>query len=251
MIFNQYIGNSRFKKINEPVVGYKRSRIRLVQDDAYMDKIFLSPIQAPQKDVRIPLNAVSDCPFTAAHTGNPTIFCDCGFYSYTNLDDAMKHLPQGSYPMLKTVSSGKIVLYGKGVRAAKQRVAEVIIPTECSGTSCPLPADRLWLYSVSSKNFHISGVCKHHGDEETSKTFTWLQDRINDSFTNGEPEVKVRSINESVIPWDGSIKPPVIVPVVEDPVERKKRIATIAAFAGAIALACASEIYTWNRNDTI
>lgn len=203
MMQNVYIGTSKFKKHTEPVVGYKRAQLRVVSNYAGgAFRAYLAPIQGPLKTAKIEFNAASECPSYKSHKGKPSVFCDCGFYSYRELDDALSHCPSHSYLLFKTVASGKILMYAKGVRAGNQRVEEVIVPG-CCHANCPMSADRIFIPSLNMTKANIVGMCKFHGKDKPAKTFSWLEDIINSGLKNGEPPISVRSINPDIIPWDG------------------------------------------------
>lgn len=196
---NKYIGNANLKRTTKPVVGYKRVSLMLGHGST---SPFIAPIHGPSEVKSVSFNAESECPVLQnLHAGKPNRFCTCGFYSYTDMDDAIKHNENCVSPLLKTVSSGKMVMYAKGVRAGHQRVEEVIFQM-CYYGSCTDRADRIVLKNFSTDGLDILGICGDHYQHNT-RTFAWLEEKINDTFKNGEPGVKVRQLDESVLPWDG------------------------------------------------
>lgn len=199
---NQYIGRSTVKNTNEPLTGYKCTMLTLVRDQSGNESIFLAPIQAPNKSMRIGFNDVSHCKMFRWHRGKPGSFCDCGFYAYTEVINAIKHTFRNNLAIVKTVASGKVLLYDKGVRSGYQRVTDVFIQ-RCDRPTCMAYSDRIALFDDGSNEFEIAGVCPLHAHGMNCRTFSWLQETINSGFTRGEPEVKVRSIKKSSIPWDG------------------------------------------------
>lgn len=201
MVSNHYIGTARFKSIKEPIIGYKCSEVRLYQDANGKERIRLSPIQGPLKKVTVELNATSECPHYKSHNGKPRMFCTCGFHAYHDLSDARMHATRHSM-IFQTVSSGKIIMYDKGVRAAQQRVSEVLIQN-CVQSCCSMSPDRVAVIKDQKGWSNIVSVCQFHGKYFDCKTFTWLEEKINSSFTKGEPDVAVNTINKTVPPWDG------------------------------------------------
>lgn len=215
MPHNQYIGYSKFKKSEEPVIGYKKSYLALVREND-KDIIVLQPIQGRMQKPTL-MNDVSGCPSTKRHDGKPAQLCTCGFHAYFDIKDALEHVGNMTIPIIETVSSGKIVLYAKGVRAAHQRVSKVIMDS-CFITNCPLPADRI---SVSTNEGMIFPYCNIHASrmlDETIHTFKWLEEKINASFTNGEPAVSVVPLKKSTVVWDGVF--PKRIPEPEIPASR-------------------------------
>lgn len=213
---NSYIGKSNLKRTMKPVIGYKKSRLIIEMDDV----IAIDSIQGPEGFKRVALNDVSKCPSSERHIGKPSRFCTCGFYSYSEMEDALSHL-RGSHcePILKVVASGKMLMYEKGLRAAHQRVEEVIFHT-CATPYCFKPADRI----VISRKFNvygseITGVCSEHGlngrggYHGNCETFSWLEERLAESLFKGEPPIKVRQLNSSVKPWDGTDEEQLLVTV--------------------------------------
>ena len=199
---NKYIGNAKLKRMTTPVVGYKRANLMLGDGGMDLASPFITPIHIPDEFKAVSFSADSECPiFANLHAGKPHALCACGFYSYTDIDDAIKHNENFVSPLLKTVSSGKMVMYAKGVRAGHQRVEEVSFQM-CYYASCINPADRIVLKKFSIDGLDILGICGDHYQPNT-RTFTWLEEKINNTFRNGEPGVKVRQLDESVVPWYG------------------------------------------------
>lgn len=207
---NSYIGKSNLKRTMKPVIGYKKSRLILEMDDL----ITIDSIQGPEGFKRVALNDVSKCPNSERHIGKPSRFCTCGFYSYSEMEDALSHL-RGSHcePILKVVASGKMLMYEKGLRAANQRVEEVIFHT-CDTHYCYKPADRVLISrKFGAYGSELSGVCREHGEYRICETFSWLEERLAESLFKGEPPIKVRQLNSSVKPWDGTDEEQLLVTV--------------------------------------
>lgn len=206
MAMNKYIGKSNFWRTTTPMTGYKKTLLTVNSG-----KIYLQSIQGPDGHrENLPLTATSACPFhPKAHFGKPSRNCACGFYSYTSIADAMEHLASNtSYFIIRTVASGKIVLYEKGVRSGVQRVEEVHVGT-CETYQCTNPADRVKVedHPLNGRKF-VYPVCYAHGLLNANcKTFTWLENHMNKGFENGEPDIKVYPQSALTKPWDGKIIP--------------------------------------------
>ena len=202
MPVNHYIGSSKFKSSKEPVKGYKRANL-------FMDKktgsINIQSLQTPVDGLRlVEFNAESMCHLDWRHDGNPSKYCQCGFYSYTRLADAHTHF-QGQLRkesvLLHTVSSGKVISYSKGSRAARQRVAEIILDT-CFAQDCNKPADRFTL--IDQDNSHLAGTCVRHAYVLQSGVYSFekVAKMINATLKNGEPEITISMLGKGK-PWNG------------------------------------------------
>lgn len=199
---NYYIGMTKFRSPTEPVKGYKRANLAM---DKRTGRISITSIQAPDESLRsVSFNAESLCPQHEKHNGNPSKYCSCGFYSYKELKDAYTHLhyqERKQSVLLHTISSGKIIMYSRGVRAGKQRVTEIVLDS-CFEQDCSKPADRFTL--INTENSHLAGSCARHS-YAGSCTFTFdkIAEKINDSFTNGEPDVAISMFGGGK-PWKGN-----------------------------------------------
>ena len=201
MGYNQYMGGTNWKKTTEPVIGFKKSYIRMGFTPDGKENVLLRPIQGHVNRPTM-LNDVSQCPSGSSHQGKPSRFCTCGFHAYTDINDALNHTKIKA-PIIKTVMSGKMIMYARGVRAANQRVSEVFV-TECFQDICINQADRL---ITSSEGSFLIEVCSRHADKylkSSARSFKWLEDTMNASLYNGEPNIKVKPLNPSTIPWDGT-----------------------------------------------
>lgn len=215
LFMNSYIGKQKIKRSSQPISGFKKTYLTINHDE----KVSLHSVQGPsglRED--LPLNAKSKCPtFPRFHAGKPSPFCTCGFYSYTTLDEAIQHLGNNdSRLLMRTVASGKMLMYEKGMRTGVQRVEEIIID-KCFNSLCPRPADRIAvIHKLRNDRDFITPFCSNHGEYYDLKTFSWLADKMSASFENGEPPVIVRSLHSYVKPWDGAIpakkKPEVNIP---------------------------------------
>lgn len=253
MPHNQYIGYSKFKKSEEPVVGYKKSYLALLKENG-KDIIVLQPIQGRMQKHTL-MNDVSGCPSTKRHDGKPAQLCTCGFHAYFDIKDALEHVGNMTIPIIETVSSGKIVLYAKGVRAAHQRVSKVIMDT-CFITNCPLPADRI---SVSTNEGMIFPYCNIHASrmaDDTVHTFKWLEEKINASFTNGEPAVSVVPLKKSTVVWDGVFpkkilepETPVFTAIPQNPLDKFIDKHGMKMIGAAFALITIDAVRTFTRKD--
>lgn len=200
MAHNQYIGFSNWKRTTEPSVGFKKSFLSVTKNVDGQDIIVLRPIQGHTNRDTL-LNDVSGCPHNQSHNGKPSRLCGCGFHAYHNMTDAINHTDLQT-PIFKTVSSGKIIMYTRGIRAARQRVSEVFM-TSCFEQNCPMPADRVLCLQ---DNGTIWQLCKIHSKRYGAvgeKTFKWLEDAMNASLVNGEPKISVKPLDETTVPWDG------------------------------------------------
>lgn len=205
MFTNSYIGNSKLSRSVKPITGYKKTRLAINSDN----KISLQSIQGPDglRD-GVPLNSKSRCPnHPRFHAGKPSRMCTCGFYCYLDINDALDHfLSSDGYFTMRTVASGKIIMYEKGVRSGAQRVEEIIID-ECRNAMCINPADRLAITQdrINGKSY-IAPYCADHSRYFDAKTFDWLAETMTASFENGEPPITVRHLDSKVKPWDGTIE---------------------------------------------
>lgn len=208
MAYNEYMGFSNWKKTVDPITGYKKSFIGIKKDASGKELVVLKPIQGHMKKTTL-LNDTNGCPSYQSHTGKPSRFCTCGFHAYTTMENALTHGNGIKIPIIKTVSSGKIIMYSRGVRAAKQRVAEVFME-QCFTENCLVQSDRLILLKEGNT---ILQMCKLHASghrKENIKTFLWLEEKMNASLFDGEPHISVKPLDETIVPWDGSepISPP-------------------------------------------
>lgn len=202
MPVNHYIGMTNFRSSTEPVKGYKRANL-------FMDKkagiVSIKSIQTPVDGLRsVDFNAESVCYLNGKHDGNPSKYCQCGFYSYTRLVDAHTHFEgqlRKESVLLHTVSSGKVITYSKGSRAARQRVAEIILDT-CFMKGCNKPADRFTL--IDKDNSHLAGTCVRHAYVFQSGVFSFekIAKLINSTLKNGEPEITISMLGKGK-PWNG------------------------------------------------
>lgn len=201
---NIYIGRTNLNKATEPVIGYKRASLMLEHGGADIAEVFIAPLHSPDELDRVSFNDNSSCPiFSRFHAGKPHMLCTCGFYSYSKMQDAIDHNENQISPLLKTVSSGKMVMYAKGVRAGHQRVEEVIFQACYSGL-CDDVADRVVVKNFSTYGLEIMGCCGNHEKTQNTRSFSWLEAKINHTLKRGEPKVKVRQLDDSVEPWNGS-----------------------------------------------
>lgn len=201
---NRYIGKSDFHKNTEPVVGYKRASLMMEHGTSPLAKVFIKPLHGPEELEKVGFNDESQCPlFLKKHMGKPNRICGCGFYAYSDMQDAVDHNENLVSPILKTVASGKMLMYAKGVRSGHQRVEEVIF-RHCFDGACMRYADRVALRNFSTLGFDILGCCKEHGRDRNTRPFSWVEWKINATLTNNEPRVKVRSLDDSLVPWNGA-----------------------------------------------
>lgn len=169
--------------------------------DSSAEALTLSPLAFPEGTS---FNAAAECR-SSYHRSNPlTRFevpskaCSCGFYAYTDEDDARDHTQAGPDSfILKVVASGKMLEYKKGYRYGHQRVEEVIVYS-CYG--CDKSADRVILLERTS----IVPVCKSHARIVRPiyrLSFKEMGELASRSLPTHAPRIKFRSANEEVKPW--------------------------------------------------
>lgn len=204
---NSYIGSTKFKQQKEPVIGYKRAIIRLQDLGSGIIDVGLHAVQGPDGLKQVHFNASSLCPSNDKHNASPKKWCKCGFYSYFDLTKAYNHFNEHKHltkqtVLIKTVSSGQMVMYTEGVRAGRQRVVEILVD-KCYSTDCGKYADRMCVLTKDSN--WLSGVCASHASGRYGKlySFSEIQKQINASLTEGEPDITVKSFNDKVKPWTG------------------------------------------------
>lgn len=202
VVSNQHLGRgTASQKSAEPIVGYKCTTLRLVRA-GNGERIILFPTYSPHK-INVDLHAVSKCKMFKWHTGKPGRFCDCGFYAYKEVINAIKHTFRNNMVIVKTVMSGKVLFYDKGLRAGIQRVTDMFIQL-CDRPTCTLYADRVALFVSDDQDLEVGGICAYHAKGLDCRTFSWLEEKVNASLTKGEPDIKVRSIKKHLVLWDGS-----------------------------------------------
>lgn len=199
---NHYIGVTKFRSPTEPVKGYKRAQLHMDKTTGW---ISINSVQAPDEALRFSsFNAESLCPDKEKHNGNPSKYCTCGFYAYKELKDAHVHLSgslRKSSVLLHTVSSGKIIMYSRGVRAGRQRVTEIVLDT-CFMDACNKPADRFTL--INHENTQLAGSCARHSFLlSCTFTFDQIADKINSTLKNGEPDIAISMFGGGK-PWKGT-----------------------------------------------
>lgn len=204
-VTNWYIGSSKFRNPKEPITSFKRSLLTLHERGAGISEIGIYSVQGPEGLKSLPFNASSKCPDKSEHEGEPTKYCQCGFYSYTDLSKAYAHLAKHESPgtvILKTVASGKMIMYTDGVRAGRQRVVEVMVD-KCYDSDCGQYADRMCITDKDRRL--LAGVCAKHAGRRYGKLYSFaaVESKINNTLTNGEPEITVSSFNSKVKPWNG------------------------------------------------
>lgn len=204
---NWYIGSTKFWQQKEPVTGFKRSFLSLQELGQGITSTALHSVQGPEGLKEVHFNTLSKCPTNDKHEGAPDKWCHCGFYSYLDMNKAYSHLrayeARGTV-ILKTVSSGKMIMYSEGVRAGRQRVTEIMVD-KCYFDGCDKYADRMCVTDKEKRL--LSGVCAKHAGYRYGKlySFSTIQKKIKETLTEGEPEITVSSFHSKVKPWKGEI----------------------------------------------
>ena len=89
------------------------------------------------------------------HGATPSLSCRCGFYAWTERDDAFKVYPTAA--LLEVDLFGTVIVHERGYRASRQRVLAVWLPKTCASSLCAADATE-----VAEVDKQVLGFCSQH-----------------------------------------------------------------------------------------
>lgn len=187
---NVYLGarlpQGRVTTPTAPPSLYKRANLAL---DSNNGSLKLVPV-SDGYPFRVDMNADAQCGralFFSLHKA-PSKLCTCGFYAYTDINDALSH-PQGGMVVIKIVASGKLLEYGKGYRYEHQRVESIELP------HCAWCSESAIQFVVDNKVF-LFPACKKHSrryfrGKKKLLSFSRVEELANQSLPSHAPRITI------------------------------------------------------------
>lgn len=194
------LGYARRKNASAKLVGYKRAGLWADSDD----NVLLMSMHGRGTTA---LDADATCSYNSYGFGTfsthvvPDWSCECGFYAYDDIRDAVDHSSDPSTVLLKVVISGKYVKYQFGWRYAHQRVTEVIVGRCAWGYGCSNPATSF--VKDGKYKGELKPACVDHALMESVKnrfTFEQTSHMLTASSSKGYKPILVRNLDETVKP---------------------------------------------------
>lgn len=199
---NSYLGLgfARRKNASAKLIGYKRANLRISSNNNIV-------LQSMHGRGLTALDANAKCDYTSYGFATSSLHsapdwgCDCGFYAYDNVQDAVEHTHDPSTVLIKVVISGKYIRYQLGWRYAHQRVTEVIVGRCSAGYGCSNPATAF--IKDGKHEAALEPVCLDHALVEPVKhrfSFEETSQMLTASSAKGYKPIIVRNMDETVKP---------------------------------------------------